>query len=172
MLQLVRRVTEGQAREVLSLVYDERKKSRLLACTESGREVGIMLERGSSLRDGELLAADSGEIVMVRAALESVSQVRSNDALALQRAAYHLGNRHVPLQISPAGLSYQHDHVLDDMMRELGLQVSQQLAAFDPERGAYAGLGHAQGAEQSLDHAHAHAHGDEQGHSRGGGGER
>ena len=158
MLRVERRVREGTPTDVLSLPYDERKKSRLRARAESGREVAIVLERGSSLRHGDLLAADSGEILLVQAAAESVSDVSSPDAVLLARAAYHLGNRHVPLQIERGALRYQHDHVLDEMVAALGLQVTPRTAAFEPEGGAYAG-GHS--------HSHSHSHDDGHGHSHG-----
>src|SRR5688572_17574254 len=106
MLRVERRVREGTPTDVLSLPYDERKKSRLRVRAESGREVAVVLERGSSLRNGDLLAADSGEILSVRAAAESVSDVTSADAVLLAKAAYHLGNRHVPLQIERGALRY------------------------------------------------------------------
>jgi len=162
MLRVERRVLTGTPSDVLSLPYDERKKSRLRARAESGREVAIVLERGSSLRDGDLLAAESGEILLVRAAVESVSDVTSADAVLLARASYHLGNRHVPLQIERAALRYQHDHVLDAMVAALGLQVTQRTAAFEPEGGAYAG-GHSHSHGHSHDdhtHAHEHSHDD------------
>jgi urease accessory protein len=157
MLRVERRVQEGTPTDVLSLPYDERKKSRLRARAESGREVAIVLERGSSLRNGDLLAAESGEVLLVRAAAESVSDVTGADAVLLARAAYHLGNRHVPLQIERGALRYQHDHVLDEMVRALGLVVTPRMAAFEPEGGAYAG-GHSHG------HSHSHSH---DGHSHG-----
>jgi urease accessory protein len=171
MLRVQRRAeaADGAASEVLALPYDDRKKSRLLARTQSGREVAIVLERGSMLRDGDLLAAEGGVVLCVTAAAESVSQVVSGDALLLARAAYHLGNRHVPLQIDAGGLRYQHDHVLDAMLRELGLEVSVGMAGFQPEGGAYArghgGHAHGQGDEHAHEHAHAHAHGHAHGHA-------
>lgn len=149
MLRVEERALKGTPTDILSLPYDNRKKSRLLAVSESGREVAITLERGSTLRDGDLLVADNGEILLVRAAAESVSDATSADALLLARAAYHLGNRHVPLQIELAALRYQHDHVLDGMLRELGLQVTPRTAAFEPEGGAYTSHG---------GHGHAHEH--------------
>jgi urease accessory protein len=152
MLRAQRRVHAGDPVDVVSLPFDERKKSRLLARTEQGAELAIVLERGSSLKDGELLAADSGEIILVRAAPESVSEVTSPDALALARAAYHLGNRHVPLQIEPGLLRYQHDHVLDGMVQGLGLRVVARMAAFEPEGGAYSG-------ESVHVHVDGHIHG-------------
>ena len=108
-----------------------------------------MLERGHLLRGGELLCdTDGGHVVRVLAAPEAVSTVRCDDPHLLARAAYHLGNRHVPLQIEPGLLRYQHDHVLDDMLRGLGLNVDTEQAPFEPEAGAY----------QSAPHSHAHGH--------------
>ena len=161
MLRVARRVSRGTPSDVLSLPYEERKKSRLRVTSERGQDVAIMLERGSTLRDGDLLAADGGEVLAVRAAAERVSEVSSADGLALTRVAYHLGNRHVPLQIEAGVLRYQHDHVLDGMVRELGLEVGQRMAAFEPERGAYAHGGHGRVGHED---AHAHAHGYEDVH--------
>jgi urease accessory protein len=160
MLRVERRTHTGTPSDLLSLPYDERKKSRLRTRSEKGVEVAIVLERGRVLRDGELLAADSGEVLLVRAAVESVSDATTPDARLLARAAYHLGNRHVPLQIELAALRYQHDHVLDALLRELGLQVTARMAAFEPEAGAYAGgaaHGSAAHAAGLHDH-HVHAH--------------
>jgi urease accessory protein len=159
MLRVEQRTTKGSPSDVLSLPYDDRKKSRLRARTERGVEVAIVLERGSVLRDAELLAANSGEILLVRAATESVSDATTKDALLLARAAYHLGNRHVPLQIASGSLRYQHDHVLDAMLRELGLSVTVHMAAFEPEAGAYAGGGAGAGHGHGHDHGRDHEHG-------------
>lgn len=163
LLRVERRALTGTPSDVLSLPYDQRKKSRLRARSERGCEVAIVLERGSSLRDGDLLAADSGEILLVRAAAEAVSDVTSADAVLLARAAYHLGNRHVPLQIERGTLRYQQDHVLDAMLGGLGLQVTGRTAAFEPEGGAYAG-GHSHEHEHGDGHGHGHGHGDESRH--------
>jgi len=96
----------------------------------------------------------------VRAAAEDVSDVTSADAVLLARAAYHLGNRHVPLQIERGALRYQHDHVLDAMIVTLGLQVTPRTAAFEPEGGAYAGgHSHSHGHEdEGGGHSHSHGH--------------
>jgi urease accessory protein len=117
------------------------------AVLDNGEEAGLFLERGSILRDGDLLLADDGRVVKVEAAQETVSTVRTDDGLMLARASYHLGNRHVPLQIGPGWLRYCHDHVLDDMVRGFGLAVSVEQAAFEPEGGAYV-----------TSHAHSHPH--------------
>ena len=129
------------------LDVDSRIKSRLRVTLDDGREAGLMLERGHLLRGGELLAdADGSQVVRVVAAPEAVSTVRCSDPLLLARAAYHLGNRHVPLQIEAGLLRYQHDYVLDDMVRGLGLSVDAEQAPFEPEAGAY----------QSAPHSHSH----------------
>ncbi len=104
------------------------------------------------MRGGELLAdADGSQLIRVLAAPEAVSTVRCADPHLLARAAYHLGNRHVPLQIEPGLLRFQHDHVLGDMLRGLGLTVEAEQAPFEPEAGAY----------QSAPHGHSHAHGND-----------
>jgi urease accessory protein len=134
----------------LVLPFDLRQRSRLRARLTSGEEVGLFLERGIVLRGGDLLRAEDGSIVEVVAALETVSTVRESDATRLARAGYHLGNRHVPVQIGAGWLRYGHDHVLDDMVRGLGLTVIVEQAPFEPEAGAY---GH------SSDHRHPeHGH--------------
>lgn len=137
----------------LVLPFELRQRSRLRAQLASGEEVGLFLERGIVLRGGDLLLAEDGTVIEVVAALETVSTVRESDATRLARAAYHLGNRHVPVQIGCGWLRYGHDHVLDDMVRGLGLTVVVERAPFEPEAGAY---GHAHVA-----HSHgAHSHGD------------
>ena len=103
------------------------------------------------LRHGDLLLADDGRVVEVEAASETVSTVHTSDAVLLARACYHLGNRHVALQIGSDWLRYQHDHVLDDMLRGFGLEVRVDEAPFEPEGGAYVAASHS--------HAHSHQHG-------------
>ncbi len=108
----------------------------------SGEEVGLILERGSILRGGDLLLAEDGRVVAVVAQPETVSTASASDPWSLCRASYHLGNRHVALQIGDGWVRYQHDHVLDDMVRGLGLQVIVEEAPFEPEAGAYGGHSH------------------------------
>jgi len=131
----------------LVLPFGERAKSRLRAVLDNGEEAGLFLERGSVLRDGDLLLADDGRVIRVTAADETVSTVQAANAITLARAAYHLGNRHVALQIGPGWLRYQHDHVLDDMLRGFGLVVLVEQAPFEPEGGAYVA---------ASQHTHAH----------------
>jgi len=126
----------------LTLPLEGRIKSRLRVTLDDGREAGLFLPRGSSLRDGDCLLAEDGTTVRICAAPETVSQVRCEDPLQLARACYHLGNRHVALQIAAGLLRYQHDHVLDEMLQGLGLSVEVCQAPFEPEPGAYGGHGH------------------------------
>ena len=132
----------------LTLSFDQRAKSRLRVILDNGKEAGIFLPRGSVLKHGDKIRAESGEIVRVKAAIESVSTVYLKDAVQLARTCYHLGNRHVPLQIDTGFIRYQHDHVLDDMVRGLGLEVCSEQAPFEPEAGAYGG--------HSGSHSHHH----------------
>lgn len=132
----------------LVLPYRERARSRARVTLDNGEEAGLFLERGSVLRGGDLLLADDGRVVRVEAAPETVSTVNTGDALTMARASYHLGNRHVALEIGPGWLRYQHDHVLDDMLRGFGLDVRVEQAPFEPEGGAYVSASH---------HPHSHA---------------
>src|SRR5690606_19401857 len=135
-----------------------------------GREVGIQLPRGTELHQGQRLLADSGEHIEIIASAELVSTATATSPLHLLQAAYHLGNRHVPLQVSEHWLRYQHDHVLDDMVRGLGLVVTVEQAAFQPESGAYHRHGDG-GRSPEHDHSHEphqeHSHKNSHGHSHG-----
>ncbi len=146
-LQLTSRLAGARVPDAtLTLTLEQRLKSRQRVTLDDGRVAALRLERGTSLRDGEALASADGAVcVLVRAAPEPVSTVRSDDPLLLARACYHLGNRHVTLQIGAGWLRYARDHVLDDMLRGLGLDPVPEQAPFDPEPGAY--------------RAHRHGHG-------------
>lgn len=146
-------------RTTLTLPYELRIRSRLRVTLDDGTEAGLFLERGTTLRDGDHLGSEDGVSVQVRAADETVSSVYCDDNLLLARACYHLGNRHVPLQIGAGLLRYQHDHVLDDMLRGLGLAVTVEQAPFEPEPGAYGGQAHGHGDAQDPAHSHHHGHG-------------
>lgn len=152
MIRLTRR---GEARRppdrTLTLPLEQRVRRRLRVTLDDGSEAGLFLERGQLLRDGDLISSEEGLVVQVRAALEPVSTVYSSDPLLLARACYHLGNRHVALQIAPGLLRYRHDHVLDALVRGLGLEPVFEQAPFEPEPGAYRGT--------SSAHTHGHDHG-------------
>lgn len=130
------------ASERLELDFGYRTKSRLRGKLVSGEEVGLFLPRGTILRGGQKLLARDGRIVEVVAAPEDLIEVRCVDALALARAAYHLGNRHVAVQVGADAqgnwLRLQSDHVLEGMLVGLGATVTALRAPFEPEAGAYA----------------------------------
>jgi urease accessory protein len=141
----------------VELDWDVRQKSRFDATDSSGRALGIFLPRGSVVRGGDVLVAEDGSLILVRSALQPVLVVKHcsehGAPFDLLRAAYHLGNRHVQLELKPDHLQLEPDHVLADMLRQMHLIVSEASAAFEPESGAYAAGGSA--------HAHAgHDHGD------------
>ncbi len=146
MIRLTQKLPSSAAHvATLTLPLELRVKSRLRAILDDGREAGVFLNPGTSLQDGDLLASDDGFIVRVQAAVEKVSTVDCTDPLMLARACYHLGNRHVPLQIERNHVRYQQDHVLDGMIESLGLRVTSEEAPFEPEPGAY-GHHHSKGA--------------------------
>jgi urease accessory protein len=150
------RTAEAQGEPLrLVLPFDLRSRSRFRAQLVGGEEVGVILARGQVLRGGDLLLSDDGRVVEIGAAPEWVSTVRAENARMLARVAYHLGNRHVALQVGDSWLRYSHDHVLDDMARGLGAQLTVEQAPFEPEAGAYHAAGHGHG------HGHGdHSHGD------------
>jgi urease accessory protein len=140
----------GERMASLTLSFEARRKSRLRASLDDGREVAVFLARGTILREGDCLCDDDERVpVVVRAIAETLSVAHTTDRHLLARAAYHLGNRHVPLQIGPDWLAYGHDHVLDDMVRALGLAVIVEQRPFEPESGGYS---HGHGHEEHHEH--------------------
>jgi urease accessory protein len=146
---------EGRAAARLVLPFELRQRSRLLAALDSGEEVGLLMPRGTVLRGGDRLQSSDGRLVEVVAAPEELSIVRSSDSRQLARAAYHLGNRHIAVQITADSIRYLKDHVLDDMLRGQGLQVANEVLPFEPEAGAYS-TSHGHGDSHSHEHAHEH----------------
>jgi urease accessory protein len=154
---------EAMAGDRLVLAYHDRRRCRQRARLVSGEEIALLLPRGTALRAGDRLATDDGLIVAVEAAVESLSVATCPDPLLLARAAYHLGNRHVPLQVEAGRLSYQHDHVLDHLVQSLGLVVTAAQGPFEPESGAYGHSHDGQADDQDGHHHHprpsGHHHG-------------
>ncbi len=128
----------ASAGERLELDFTYRTKSRLRAKLASGEAVGLFLPRGTILRGGQKLTGRDGRIVEVVAAPEDLLEVRCADAFELARAAYHLGNRHVAVELGEGWLRIQADHVLEAMLAGLGAEVAPVRAPFEPEAGAYA----------------------------------
>lgn len=121
----------------LTLPWESRTKSRLRVRLDNGNEAGLFLERGIIMRDGDYLQTDDGITLEIKAAPETVSTVRCSDPLQMARICYHLGNRHVELEISEGIIRYPHDHVLDQMLISMGHEVKLEQAPFEPQAGAY-----------------------------------
>jgi len=158
-LKIPRSAYQLEVRGRLALPFELRQKSRLLTKLESGEEVGLKLPRGEILRGGDLVTASDGRVIEVVALPEKLLHVESE---SLAKAAYHLGNRHVPVQVGDDFLRIAEDHVLEEMLRKLGAKVKHIEAPFEPEAGAYAG-GHHQHDEMGHggkihDHHHDHDH--------------
>ncbi len=147
----------------LELDWDTRQKSRFEASDSAGRTLGVFLPRGMVVRGGDVLVADDGSLVRVVAAPQAVLKithcVNHGTPYDLIRAAYHLGNRHVPIELKPDHLKIEPDHVLAEMLRAMHLIVHAVDEAFEPENGAYASGGHAHG-DHGHKHDHVHAHGE------------
>lgn len=146
------------------LDWATRQKSRFEAHDSLGRHLGVFLPRGLVLRGGDALVASDGSIIQVMAAPETVVRIRpapqlspAEQAFALQRAAYHLGNRHVMLALTPQHLVMAPDAVLVDMLQAMGLHCDTLDMPFEPEAGAY--------GEHRTDHEHGHGHGHGHGHA-------
>ncbi len=133
------RIYSGElaATETLILPFDLRCKSRLRTQLASGEEIGLFLSPGTVLRGGARLEANDGRIVAITAADEPLMEVRCATPLLLARAAYHLGNRHVAVQLDAGWLRLQPDHVLRQMLLGLGATITELAAPFEPEAGAY-----------------------------------
>ena len=144
----------GAAQAQLKLPFDLRQKSRLRTKLMDGEEAWLLLPRGDILRGGDLLMASDGRVVEVVSESEDVLHVECANAMALARAAYHLGNRHVPVQVGDGFLRIAADHVLAEMLTGLGATLTSLHAPFEPEPGAYGNQG-----------GRHHYHSDEGGHA-------
>ena len=145
----------------VELDWDIRQKSRF-DCTDSlGRQLGVYLPPGTLVRGGDVLVAEDGSMVRVITALQAVLRITACTShgrpFDLTRAAYHLGNRHVPIELQPDHLKIEPDHVLADMLRAMHLIVNEALESFEPEGGAYSAPG-----AGGHSHSHAHVHEDVQ----------
>jgi urease accessory protein len=170
-LKIARSAYKVEVRGQLRLPFESRQKSRLKTKLVSGEEVGLMLPRGEILRGGDLVTASDGRVIEIVAEPEKVLHVECKSAAELAKAAYHLGNRHVPVQVGDGFLRLTADHVLAEMLKNLGAKVSEMQAPFEPEAGAYAGghhqhdeMGHGgkihdhHGHDHDHDHDHDHQH--------------
>ena len=173
MLQISKLIPQGQGlapvlvkrASTLEIDWDVRQKSRFDATDSLGRPLGVFLPRGTLVRGGDVLVAEDGSMVRVIAAPQAVLRISACTAhgspFDLTRAAYHLGNRHVPIESQPDHLKIEPDHVLADMLRAMHLTVEEVEEAFEPEGGAYSagGHGHAHASAATPVPAAAHVHG-------------
>jgi urease accessory protein len=162
--------------DAVVLDFDDRHRRRMVMTGTRGLEFLLDLEHAVALRGGDALVLDDGRLIEVVAAPEPLLEIRCSDPQHLVRVAWHLGNRHLPTQITPRGLRIRRDHVIEAMVKGLGARIIEIEAPFDPEGGAYAGGGHAHGDEphdhaghddaphDHGDHRHDHGHHHGQGH--------
>lgn len=163
---------------VVVLDWDTRQKSRFEAIDSNGTAVGIFLPRGSVVRGEDLLVGEDGSFLRVQAAAQPVLKIthcpHHGSPFDLTRAAYHLGNRHVPIELQADHLKIEPDHVLKSMLESMHMIVRSVEESFEPENGAYAGHheaghlhehAHAHSHPHSHPHSHAHAHSDPLSHS-------
>lgn len=155
--QRIEQITEECIFEKVELTFDTRQKSRFRATLVSGTDIGVDLPRTGILRSGSFIATEQGDLLRVDAKAERLMQVTAPTEFDLLKAAYHLGNRHVPLMLTSTALYFEPDHVLAEMVIGLGLQVVEIEHPFEPESGAY--------AQHSHDHRlspikaiHSHGH--------------
>lgn len=131
----------------VSLTFHERIKGRLRISTDAGVDAGIQIDRGQVLENGQKIKNEQGVVLEVLAKPELVSVASADSTTLFARACYHVGNRHAEVQIGNNQLIYLHDHVMDDMLTQLGLSVRAEHLPFNPENGAYV-----------SGHSHAHHH--------------
>ncbi|TPS67688.1 urease accessory protein UreE [Acinetobacter baumannii] len=135
-------ISPDQAFETVELTFDTRQKSRFRAALASGVDIGADLPRTGILRSGSYIATQEGDVLRVDAKPERLMKVTAQTEFDLLKAAYHLGNRHVPLMLTPTALYFEPDHVLAEMVEGLGLTVTETDHPFEPESGAYAQHSH------------------------------
>jgi urease accessory protein len=148
--------------DTVVLEFDDRHRRRMAMTGTRGLEFLLDLPEVVALRGGDALVLEDGRLIEVVAAAEPLLEIRCRDTMHLVRIAWHLGNRHLPMQVMAKGLRIRRDHVIEEMVRGLGARVIEIEAPFDPEGGAYAGGGH---AHDHAHHEHGHAHHDHGHHS-------
>lgn len=141
-IEYVHSYEECAVHDTLTLDYDDRKRGRFKSVTDKGEEIGIFLDRGKVLYEGQALKTDCGKIIKIICKPETVVTARSEDWLVFSKCCYHLGNRHVPLQVGDRWLRFKCDHVLEEMVQMQGMKTEHEERPFDPESGAYKGGHH------------------------------
>ncbi len=160
--------SQKQAKNFLYLDFDTRQRSRFKAETQHQEAVGVDLPRTETIKNGSVLADNQGNLIQIMAAKQALIEVTADNGFDLMKGAYHLGNRHVPLMLTPTALYFEPDHVLEAMLHQLGLHTQAVQAPFEPETGAYKSNqgGHSHSHGHSHDHHdHNHDHSQSHGHS-------
>jgi urease accessory protein len=155
----------GEVLDTIVLAFEMRQRGRFRIDSKLGYDVGIFLPRGEVLRHGDCLFTECGKVFQVVAKEEKVVTAMAKDWLSFAKACYHMGNRHVPMEIGEQWLRFQPDHVLEEMVELFGLECRHHDGMFNPENGAYhGGGGHSHGSHShdgdSHDHKHEHSHGE------------
>ncbi|WP_373083767.1 urease accessory protein UreE [Sneathiella sp.] len=149
---------EGRIRDVVTLDFDSRRRRRIKLTADQGMEFLLDMRELRTLRDGDIVLLQDGSGIQVRAKDEPVLDVTCQDTRQLVRIAWHLGNRHLPTELRDGVLRIRQDHVIEEMVEQLGATTSRLDAPFNPEGGAY-GHGETQGHDHGDGSAHGHSHG-------------
>jgi urease accessory protein len=143
--------------ETLTLDHEDRNRRRLALKGDGGLEILLDLDKATSLGDGDAVKLEDGRLVLVRAAPQSLLEIRAENPLRLMRVAWHIGNRHTPAEITADAVYIENDHVLAEMIRGQGCAMNAVTRPFQPERGAY-DHGHDHGGHEHHGHDHGHEH--------------
>jgi urease accessory protein len=147
---------DAQAGGTVTLSHLDRHRRRIRLHGDDGTPFLLDLPRAVVLGEGDGLEIEGGGYLRVRAAAEVLAEIDCRDGTELARIAWHLGNRHLPMQVAGTRLRIRWDHVIVDMVAGLGARISRIEAAFDPEAGAYAESGHGHHHHDHDDPSHSH----------------
>ncbi|MCA0045316.1 urease accessory protein UreE [Celeribacter litoreus] len=157
----VRHGAGAEAKDHLTLTYDQRLLRRKKLTTEGGDAIFVDLPQTVSVAEGDAFVCEDGTVIGVKAAAEELFEITGD---TVTRYAWHIGNRHTPCEIAPDRLVIQRDPVLKAMVEQLGATVTEIIAPFSPDGGAY-GHGRTMGHDHGHSHDHAHDHHHDHGHS-------
>jgi len=153
-------VRQDRVVDTLTLDHDDRNRRRLALKADGGLGILLDLDKATAIGDGDAVKLEDGRLVLVKAAPQSLLEIRAENPLRLMRVAWHIGNRHTPAEITAEAIYIENDHVLAEMVRGQGCAMSAVMRPFQPERGAYdhdhANCDHPSHAHGDHDHAHDH----------------
>jgi urease accessory protein len=153
-------VRQDRVVDTLTLDHDDRNRRRLALKADGGLGILLDLDKATAIGDGDAVKLEDGRLVLVKAAPQSLLEIRAENPLRLMRVAWHIGNRHTPAEITADAIYIENDHVLAEMVRGQGCAMSAVMRPFQPERGAYdhdhANCDHPSHAHGHHDHAHDH----------------